>query len=429
MAQVRPRLGGLALGQSTDAVPVQQQQARPRALRVVAFTWNATGLRICENINQQDADQARTGFKAFITNAKPCVAPDFLPYLRGLLGPSSSPRDQPDVFFFATQDESTAGSYFHSDALPKSMESYGYKLLKRDEIANVGEKASGITLRNVPTGVPGGSSLRSSVYIRNDVYKDFVLQEAYLNKFFRGGQAKLRTVNNESKRVTGALCSYVWHPIYGHFALINVHMPTGLLQSVGSTPFATQRSTINAVNHISMIDIMQAFVYNVADDAKPNYVIMAGDFNSSLDLPNVGSNQAVIEQIVATTDVSALRQYDELTAQLGAPPLELFKEGLPGMYQGRNIGIGPTSPPTWRLHRGRDANCQVAEGKQMSATCYQVAPGVTRSANIGWRERVIFATLTGVYELICGAYSVVDVNNIKESTSAAVYGFFDLVVK
>ena len=52
---------------------------------IMIFSWNTSGLRLCETTNQDKANSARQGFKAFVTMKKPCVAPDFFEDIRTII--------------------------------------------------------------------------------------------------------------------------------------------------------------------------------------------------------------------------------------------------------------------------------------------------------------------------------------------------------
>ena len=101
---------------------------------IMCFTWNASGLRICETLSQDKADSSRKGFK--LTKRADCVAPDFFLGIRDLII-----QKQPTLVVMTTEDENNKDTYFHSELLPHEMSEHGYTLLKRDVLDNIGEAA------------------------------------------------------------------------------------------------------------------------------------------------------------------------------------------------------------------------------------------------------------------------------------------------
>jgi len=380
---------------------------------IMCFSWNAAGLRLCETMSQPKADAARKGFRALVTFKKPCIAPDFFEEIRGIIR-----SKQPGLVVITTQDEDSIDTYFHSDLLTKSMPEIGYSLLKRDKLDDIGEIASGAEQVKVKTGKPSGSALRISIYASNEFFPEFKLQEKAISKFF-SDNGQIQSTCHQDDRASGAIASYVWHPVYGKFVFIATHLPSGVNNlKLGKTlDYTSYRVASKAANILCLIRIMNKVVDALPSESKPDHVFLLGDLNYDIVVPNK-TNMQVVTDLGANLTAAKLKELqknDELQKALDEPPLDGFKEGI--------SNEGPLFMPTWRLARGRSDNCAPEINGKFTTACFG-EPG-KYLGGIGWHDRILYKeTLVSHYIAQCTEYNRLDVKNMHESTNAGVMAFF-----
>lgn len=383
---------------------------------IMCFAWNASGLRLCETMSQPLADNARKGFKAFITLKKPCVAPDFFENIR-----ENIRERQPSLVIMTTEDEDKTDTYFHSELLPTAMPEIGYSLLKRDKLEGVGETASKVRLTKIPSGTPSGSALRISIYGRNDVIPALQMEEKEIDKFF-SNDGQLEGTCRQGDRVSGAIASYIWHEVYGKFAFIATHFPSGLnsLRVGKGLDYATYRAASKAANNICLISLINGLVDTLPDHIKPDHIFLLGDLNYDIVVPNKKNIEVVTELAgnISAIKLKELQKYDELKQSMGDVPLSGFKEGV--------SNEGPLFMPTWRLTRGRSDDCSPGkDATKVNVTCFG-SPNETLGG-IGWHDRILYKeSMSSHYLAHCTDYNRLDVKNMHASTHAGVIGFFEM---
>jgi len=376
-------------------------------MNILIVSWDSAGLRLCETTSQEVANRNREGVWAKISNKKPCVAPAFLKDLG-----SYAQKKNVTLFIVGTQDESKYGSYLHSNALPETMQFYGYRLLKSRDLNDVGIDDG----YGVPTGKPFGVSLRTSIYVSENKYNEFYLQERSLRKFFKNdGHVDYRCENSK-----GALASYVWHPDFGHHAFINVYLPSAQDQIlVGKTPdYFLYREQMKSINKLCLINILNTFLHNIDTEARPNFVYLFGNFNSNIDLSPYRSTADALKKITENLSIANLRQVidrEELSLLMKEPTLKGFVEG--------ENGAGPTFAPTWRLARNRDSSCESAT----TTLCYSIDTTETYTSSIGWRDRILSSSIgDNNLEIKCLEYLRHDNGGLEKSTHSAVSSLLQL---
>lgn len=385
---------------------------------IMCFSWNASGLRLCETMSQSKADAARKGFKAFVTWKQPCLAPDFFEYIRNIIR-----SKQPGLVIMSTEDEDKSDTYFHSDLLPASMPEIGYSLLKRDQLYGIGTVASGVPLTRVPTGNPSGSALRMSIYARNDMIGQFKLEEKAIGKFF-SNDGQVEATCKQAGRKAGAIAAYVWHETYGKFAFIATHLPDGINSlNVGKgLDYASYRVASRSANALCLLDLLRTMVDSLPQESKPDHVILMGDLNYDIVVPNKRNIEIVTELAtnLSAANLKELQKYDELKKAMTEAPLENFKEGV--------TNEGPLFMPTWHLARGRPASCDPGAGGtggKVDVTCFADAP--EGMGGVGWHDRILYKELmTSRYMAHCIEYNRIDVANMHASTHAGVTAFFEM---
>lgn len=379
---------------------------------IMCFSWNAAGLKLCETMSQAKANQARSG----ILHRRPCIAPDFFEDIR-----SNINLRRPSLVVMTTQDEDSSGTYFHAELLPAQLPEIGYFLLKRDTLAGVGEAASGAILPGVPTGSPSGSTLRISIYARDDVLPMLQAEDRVLTQFF-SNDGHLKSSCNQGDRTSGAIAAYVWHPVYGKFAFINTHFPIGMnTLGIGSgLDYQSYRVAVRATNTLCMLKLYNQLVNSIPPESRPDHIFLLGDLNYDIVIPDRTPAEIIagIAGNVTAQTIKNLQYYDELRKAVQDVPLLGFKEGV--------AGEGPLFFPTWRLARGRPDACTPKQGiTRIDPVCFD-EPDETVSA-IGWHDRILYKELmTSNYITHCREYSRLDVRNIHASTHAGVIGFFEM---
>ncbi|CAH6419984.1 Hypothetical protein HVR_LOCUS1041 [uncultured virus] len=388
----------------------------PASFSIMCFSWNASGLRLCETMSQTKANEARKGFAAFVTLKKPCLAPDFFEDIRGIIR-----EKQPALIVMSTEDEDKSDTYFHSDLLPKSMPEIGYSLLKREQKYGIGELAAGVPQVKVPTGNPSGTALRMSIYARNDIFPGLKSEEKALNKLF-GNDGQVSLVCPQGNRAAGAIASYVWSETFGKFVFIAVDFPSSLesLKVGKGLDYDSYRVAAKAANTICLVSLLNKFIDSLPAESKPDHIFILGDLGFDIVVPNK-RNIEVVTELAANLSAAKLKELqknDELTIAKNEAPLAGFKEGV--------SNEGPLFMPTWRLTRGRpDACVPDKDATKVDITCF----GSTDDAvgGIGWHDRILYKeSMTSHYMAHCLEYNRIDIKNMHASTHAGVTAFFEM---
>lgn len=388
--------------------------ATSQPFSIMCFSWNASGLRLCETMSQQKAEGARRGFRAAVAMKKDCVPPDFFEDIRSIIR-----ERQPGLVVMVTEDEDKSRTFFHSNLLPSQMPEIGYTFLKRDKLDNVGELKPVKREDNIPSGKPSGSALRISIYARNNIAQGFISKEKTLKRFFKN-DGQVSALCKQGNRVAGAIAAYVWHEIYGKFCFIAANLPAGG-QSLRLDPnldYETYRAAANSANKLCLISLLNKFVTQLPDESKPDHIFLLGDLNYDIVVPNKSSSEVIsdLSGNLTATKLKELQSYDELTSSLKEVPLRGFKEGV--------AGEGPLFMPTWNLTRNRPSSCvPLPETNKLNSNCFSDEFG------IGWHDRILYKELmTSNYMAHCTLYNRFDIGNIKSSTHAGVIGMFEMRV-
>lgn len=383
---------------------------------IMCFSWNAAGLKLCETMSQSKADEARKGFRAFITLKKPCVAPDFFEEIRAIIY-----ARRPSLVVMSTEDEDDSDTYFHSDLLPKAMPEIGYGQLKRDKLEDVGESALFSDISRIKSGKPSGSALRMSIYALNQLIPELKFEEKKLAQFF-GNDGQIEVSCKQGDRISGAIGAHVWHETYGKFLFIATHLASGgdALRVGGLIDFSAYRSATRSANNLCLISIFSRLINIVPEEAKPDHVILLGDLNYDIVVPGKTNTQLIPELAgnVNASKIKELQKFDELKRALEDSPLVGFKEGV--------AGEGPLFLPTWKLARNRPDSCvPTTDTKKIDNTCF--AKMTEGFSGIGWHDRILYKeNITSNFMMHCMDYNRMDIKNMHASTHAGVTAFFEL---
>lgn len=381
--------------------------------RIMSFFWNADGLRVCETAIQTEANRARKGY---FGKKYPCVAPDFFEGIRSLIRANA-----PVLVAMGTAEEASSGTYFHSDFLPSRMSDIGYRLLKRDKLDSVGEIPSGHSLDRKDVT---NSAVRLSIYAQIDILPEFASQERALKRLIGDDGQETSTCQARSlnKAKGGAIASYVWHPVYGRFAFVCAHLPTGVVTT--GRDYTRFRAAVRDANSVCLYNLLQSLVYDLDDtEGHVDHVILFGDLGYEVGGDSTAlalANRLV--QNVSTSTFRDLLKYDELTQDLKRSALLGFSEGVGGQ--------GPMFMPTWKLKRGRSSSCSPNEKTSKisvpATECFD-APQ-SKMERPSWRARILtMENGESPYTLTTSYYNRFDEGNTKLSSSAGVVAILDLV--
>lgn len=347
---------------------VRQQVVPEESFTVMCFVWNADGLRLCETMSQNRANQARSSLTGYITRRPPCIAPDFFEDIRHIIS-----TRQPNLVVITTEDEAQTGTYFHSDLLPNMLPEINYSSLNRS------------AFRETP------GTIRISIYARDDTIP-------FINATERNLVVKCQNA--------AATSLYVNHQIYGRLAFVAVNLSN--VTDNTSENYQVRRTSTHASNLLCLVRIYDELV----EKQQPDHVFLLGDFNYDIIIPGQ-SSEAMITSITSDITLNKLRdlqRYDDLRNAMKYYPLFGFKEGV--------SGEGPLFLPTWKLTRDRSSQC-IPTGTRINSDCF--------SNSIGWHDRVLYLeTTTLPHSIHCLQYDRLDIKNMHASNHAGVLSFFEI---
>ncbi len=394
------------------------------SMRVMVFAWNADGVRLCRTLAQDIEKEKQNEFiRGYTTNRYDCATPDFF---RTFIGQVESVH--PHMVIVATQGEPTDGTYLHSDFLPARMPEHGYRLLSRAKLDNVGLGSSNLPVN----GQKMETAERLSVYAAAEEFVNFSAQSAAMDKLFGSDHSLNVLCRSGVARSSGALATYVSHPVFGRFCFINVDLPESsdiLSVRRGALDYDSYRDAIKAANTLCLINMQNHFYYSMPEEARPEHVIVFGDFNYEIRIPGKSAEEVAAE-LVSKPNNEFLRKvisdYDEFSVAKSATPLKGYKEGP--------SNEGPLFPPTYWLHRDRTPDCQrgfvgiSGEGSasgsssgKVGSSCYDI----TSFHYPSWRERAIYKDMGSTpFVTHCTYYQSIDVGNMRQSRHAGVVGVY-----
>lgn len=391
---------------------------------ILCFSWNASGLRLCETSNQVKANNDR---KKGLFPKKDCVAPDFFETIRNKIT-----SQNPVLVVFNTNDEDKSNTYFHANFLPNVMAEIGYNLLNRSVLKNVGQVASGSSFVNSVLKV-NGSACRVSIYCRMDSYSEFATEEKNIkNKI-------VNYTKNDAGIKSGATCIYINHPEAGKFAFVAVDFPfdPNEVKVKSIDEYYIFRERAKAYNTLCMTELLRKFILSLPDKKQPDHIVLLGDFNYDIVVPGKTPLEAIEEfsKNVTLSSIQDLQKYDELTSLLrgNTSYMRNFKEGVNNK--------GPEFQPTWLLRPGNRSNttdvdkdifggiCQAGpntipatNSTTINSLCY--GSNIIERQGFGWHTRILYGNAMGsILKLICQEYLRMDIGNIYESNSAATLSY------
>jgi len=325
------------------------------ALRVVAFCWNTSGLRICETGGVNLAMSKRTS-----NSSVACAVPDFFEEIKQkIISPIAA-----DIVVIVTEDEASTGSFFHRNYLQNVMNELNYPVYCSSSI-NVGEIASGVSMPSI-TGTTPSSFCNMTVFVSQKQLTAFRSYDVYV----KGHHIDSITCKSAGNKIQGAIGCYLEHRFLGTIAIVGIHLVSGKPFNGLSPKY--NRTISDCYNKICATHIASKLLEN----RKVGQCIILGDFNTNITLKE---GQSVRDLQV---------KYEELSKDDGLKMLINdvfydFKEGI--------NGAGPNFPPNFRLtYPCNERQCYASE--------------------YGWHDRVIYRG-----QIVCNEYLSVTSGNIDKS--------------
>lgn len=341
-------------------------------VRLLAFTWNANRLSICETDYEDVRKRNREKFFN-VRGKKPCFPPVFFETVESKI---KNRRDKrPEIVAFSTQDEAESQTYFHSEFLPKKMKNLGYEQYYRKKLENVGhynfEQDEKLRTK---------TSLRLSVYIVNNRYREVKSNKNEVQRNFRNESLYDR------KYFSGALGCYV--KIDDKIICIcGGHYPTEYIKEGRRNPNNLEQKDDYDIDKTRsaffLFDILVNFYLNkirgVFSDKKCDNIFILGDFGFDSETSYTGGN----------VNVTNLRDNDSFNEVKNDFDL---KEGK------NNRGV--TSIPTWPRNK---------ENK-------------LQNGSVGWRDRIVYKG----DPIDCEEYTSIENESEVQPVHSPVYGIFKI---
>jgi len=388
--------------------------------KIMCFTWNAAGLKMCETSNEVEAKKARGGFLNWMGVSKSCVSPNFFEEIR-----SKILQENPKIVVITTQDEDDSKTYFHSDYLPSQMQGINYSLFKRDKLDGVGEPASKNPYKDLKTvglSNPSKTAMRVSIYVLSELINQMEIDEKEISPSFmqNKGQSEERFITDG--RTIGTIASYIKHG-NNKFLFISTHIPSGVesLNVKDVSSYNRYRNIVIAGNRIVFHKIFSEVVDKIPNEYKPNHIFILGDLNYDIHDDDPSS---LIRRLISTTDYKTFYAKDELKEEI-----EQKGSALNGFKEGADGNPGPLFLPTWNLNRNRH-NCEskISNDKdnKNNEGCFH-KPDNHHFLSIGWHDRIIYKNKDeSAKKATCTFYKRLDYKNMDKSTHAGVMGIFEI---
>jgi hypothetical protein len=384
--------------------------------KIMCFSWNTAGLKICETANQRVAKEERSGFLGMVGIKKQCIPADFFSEIRKKVD-----EVNPKVVIITTLDEDDSKTYFHSDYLKKSMEDLQYSLLKRDKIDNVGEPGSKnpyTDLKDVNLDNPIKTAMRVSIFVINSIINQVEMDEAQIPPFYKNNKGQKEMITKQGGRAIGTIASYIKYNDKT-FLFIITHIPAGqkILKVDNAIKYEKYRDITVAGNKLAFHDIFDKLIDPIDEKYKPNTIFILGDLN--YDIKDTNPLEVIKKLSVDAPNYKDYYDKDELKNEISMSGSALY-----GFEEGLN-NEGPKFLPTWDLKRNRPENCQTLittdDGKKVDDTCFNL-----NSLSVGWHDRIIYKNYNDNLKVNCEFYKRLDYKNMNKSTHAGIMGIYNL---
>lgn len=362
---------------------------------IFALTFNTQSIRLCESLDEQVISKHRD--TTFTTWHYGCYVPSFWEDISNKII-----QERPTIVTISFQEDIKPGSYFHSHLLPEQMTTLGYTLFERDILMGVGKT----TFSGIKMGDLFVRGLRSSVYVRNDVFNQFSKPSApqhYVNSVFKN---------------KGAIGIYMKLPNGQNLVIINAHLPFDA------------RSLINTVKHKDYMMRQNALIeqnvfFNqiirklILDYKMPiHHVLFMGDLNYRISPVINWSAKETGKYLLDLRSNDPLEFFnfintnDEYRRQSNANVLYYLKEGV--------NDLGPLFEPTCKMKKTRNP-------ERTNINSYAIGKVDQRVPS--YCDRILY---TSMYhdgpQLICLYYDRLDDKVTANSDHAAVIGKYTFVL-
>jgi hypothetical protein len=306
---------------------------------IATLCFNNESINLCESLDPnvvKDHREAR-GTTWFYD----CTIADFLPlYFDKVSEVNGSPLD---VFVFCDQESRHPGNYEHSHLLPEFFTPRGYSLLKRTKMMGVGVTS----YKGLLAGDPSTRGLRTSIYVRNELFRNTQLVEIEL-KDLMSNDLQTTVICDIITRGKGGTISYLKLLGAETLAIINCHLPFGAYSLIRER---MEQNKMIRQNQLNSSNVCFNYIFETAvvnSDLRPRHVIYTGDLNYRLNAP-VNSEKfisAMIENHSYEYIHDVYTSYDELYQQMEKGNIYYLEEG-PENY-------GPVFYPTCKMVKGRN---------------------------------------------------------------------------
>ncbi len=347
-------------------------------------------------------------------------------------------KQEPHIIFFATQHSRKPGDGLHSGALKEMFE--GHKDPRGIQMYEKLRKSRSIGLGGA--GITGGlSGLRSTIYVRWDLYNTIMTEEEEAG--FETEASLAREVSCGAGLTSNNKAIALYLRLHGTtFAFINVSIDddkngfkaTFISKELNEKRFKHVGRTLGCLNKIIEDLVHKPLGPN---KVKVDAVVLAGDFGlryippagTGNDLMNLlKKNEAGIKRFSSTFPTpnpyeELLKNGDELTKLLNQGKLK----GNP--HEGRAIAsgdkissVGPTFPPTCTLKKNRsDETCHI-NNRTVACPKGEDYLAKVETGYPSWCNRVLYFETSpskSTY-FICHNYYSFDHRSMKESPQTAV---------
>jgi hypothetical protein len=348
-------------------------------MKVYIFVWNAGNLVICETVSKETAEKNREWFYQRLVR-KSCAVPDFFVEVRRVIE-----AEQIDLAVIYTIDSGN-GSKFHTELLPKEMESMLFSQLVRYKEERTTESGA----------------VRVSAYLRTSQLPRVLKVHDDRSRICKYGDSLLN-------RVGGAFAFRITFRDMNSVGFLALSLPdsSGTILDSSEERKVKYRRTVTQANNLCVSAALEELWGELGTEA-PLTSFIFGDLNYQVNWPDeLGKN--ALRQKGHDFNYNNARKYDELARQLEAGGvLDEYQEGVGG--------VGPSFPPDYPHVVNRSAECQ------RSGTCFDY-----RQGSPAWTSRILYSRAPrGFSSPKCLKYDRIDFGNIRLTPHVGVYGIFEL---
>lgn len=405
---------------ATKVVGIKKRRELPK---IMSFSWNADGTKICESLSRSHLGKNRPKWQRSIRiDRGTCEKPKFwLEVSKDIL------EETPDIVFVTTTGEDSTSSFFHEEFLPFQMSSLEFNhdgeeitwlQFSYEKLSNVGDVPSGLKVDLTPQ--PNGTALRSSVYVTSDLFDHY---KKFTEKHIGSRKAIATSTFTFHAKKAGAIAHYIrYGPLnWQTLALISIDLASSFHMVSKFKSYIAYRELTRAANLLALDKFLRRLVYseNKINGSKIDDVVISGDFDYDvLFEPDEAKSQ------LEARDRFGLKYFLDRDEFINV--MKEGKESVLGDFMEGKGGKGPEFFPNWRLKYGRPVSCHKED--KFSIECLAkkspIGDKETESGwpSIGWHDRMIYTKEA----IDCLDYYKVDHLSMNRSTHAGIVGTFKI---